>query len=113
MSSKTPATIAAIATTVIALTAVVGLTAAAQNYVFEKEYDFSTQIQGLSSSVAALQESQRTLSDKVNDLEDGQAEIQENMLTEEDLVNNNEALIESLRVLLSCQDNPDLPVCGE
>ena len=111
MSTKTPAVIAACASTVLAVSAIIGLTAAAQEYVLGKERDVAIELHALSANVSALErgqndlavivaafeQGQNDLAVKVVALEEGQNEIRENMLTQKDLEEAIAQLIEAIR----------------
>ncbi|MCY4260798.1 MAG: hypothetical protein OXC91_11110 [Rhodobacteraceae bacterium] len=75
MSTKTPAVIAACASTVLAVSAIIGLTAAAQEYVLGKERDVAIELHALSANVSALERGQNDLAVIVAAFEQGQNDL--------------------------------------
>jgi len=77
--------ITATATTIIAIVGIIGLTAASQEYVLNKERDVAIQLNNLSGKASRLEENQAEFSLKILALEKGQDEIRINMVTRDDL----------------------------
>jgi len=94
------ATIAACATTVLAVAAIVTLTAAAQEYVLGRERDAAIQFHELATKVNALDVALNarisTLDMRISALEAGQREIRNEMVTRRDF----DEAISKLEVLI-------------